>query len=115
MPFPMSRHGMLPPGGKFPVGQPQPNGFAGRTRLIAGVLLREAAVGLILWAGAAEMVKVRLAFHLIAISVTFLWTRRFGSMRPITWKVTLMESMLLYVGGICFSNLMRAGFGLAPW
>ena len=95
--------------------QSQPNGFAGRTRLIAGVLLREAIIGLLLWTGAAEVAKVRLALHLAALSATFLWTRRFGFMRPMIWKVTLMESTLLYLGGICFSNLMLAGFGLAPW
>jgi hypothetical protein len=111
----MSRHGMVPPGGGFPIRQPQPNGFAGKTRLIADVLLREAAVGLILCTGAAQEAKMRLAFHLAAMSVTFLWTRRFGLMRPMIPKVALMESMLLYLGGVCFSNLMRAGFGLAPW
>ena len=95
--------------------QPQPSGFAGSARLIAGVLLREAAVGLILWSGAAQVVRVRLAFHLAAISVAFLWTRRFGLMRPMIPKATLIESMLLYLGGICFSNLMIAGFGLPPW
>lgn len=111
----MSRHGMVPPGGSFPMRQPQPSGFTGSARLIAGVLLREAAVGLVLWSGAAQVARVRLAFHLAAISVTFLWTRRFGLVRPMILKVTYMESMLLYLGGICFSNLMLAGFGMAPW
>jgi len=110
----MSRHGMVPPGGN-PARPPQPGGFAGRTRLVAAVLLREAVIGSLLWAGAAEVAKVRLAFHLTAVSVTVLWTRRFGLMRPMIWKVALMESMPLYLGGICFSNLMYAGFGLAPW
>lgn len=111
----MSRHGMLPPGGNFPIRQSERNRLAGRTRLIADVLLRGAAVGLILWTGAAQVAKVRLASRLAAISVTFLWTRRFGLMRPMIWKATLMESMLLYLGGVCFSNLMLAGFGSAPW
>ncbi len=110
----MSRHGMVPPGGS-PARPSQPDGFAGRMRFVAAVLLREAVIGSLLWAGAAEGTKMRLAFHLTAIPVTVLWTRRFGLMRPMIWKVALMEGMLLYFGGICFSNLMRAGFGLAPW
>ncbi len=112
--FAMSRHGMVPPGGN-PARPPQPDGLAGGTRFVAAVLLREAVIGSFLWAGAAEVANVRLAFYLAAISATFLWTRWFGLMRPMIWKVALMESMLLYLGGVCFSNLMHASFGTAPW
>ncbi len=111
----MSRHGMVPPGGHFPARPSRPDGFAGKTRFVAAVLLREAIIGSLLWAGTAEVAQVRLAFYLTIISATFLWTRRFGLMRPMIWRVALIESMLLCLGGICFSNLMHAGFGLAPW
>ena len=109
----MGRHGTTPPGGNVPIRQSQPSRLAGTTRIIAGVLLREAIVGLPLWTGAAEVAKVRLALHLAAPSAMFPWTRKFGSMHSMIWKLTLMESRLLYLWGIYFSNLWLGPMGVA--
>ena len=80
-----------------------------------GVLLREAAFGFLLWSGAAPGRAIQTAASLTVLCAILLLTRRFGILRPTGWTTAFWEGLLLYVGAVCVCNLLRLGFGIAPW
>ena len=111
----MSRHGMIPSAGRFPPPRPEPDGSSATHRLAFNVLLREAVIGVLLWAVAVADAGTRLAVTLACLCALVPWTRRFGMLRPKGWMTALPEAVLLWFGAVCACNLLLFGFGRAPW
>ena len=111
----MSRHGMIPPAGRFPPPRPDPDDPSATQRLALNVFLREAVIGVLLWTVAVADTGTRLAVTLAGLCVLVPWTCRFGILRPRGWMRALQEAVLLYLGAICVCNLLLFGFGRAPW
>lgn len=104
---------MIPPTDDFPAprGPGTPHGLL-LTSLT--LLVREVVFGLVLWGGAAPGRDNRLALSLVSLCATLLWTRRFGILRPAGW-LTAWEGLLVYVGAVCFCNILSLLLGTAPW
>jgi hypothetical protein len=111
----MSTHGKVPPANRFPARGSGPNRPFGWLRLALNVLAREAVLGLLLWCGNAGQISVTLVFYLLGLCATISWTGQFGLTRPASWRTILKESLTLYLGAVCVSNLLLVGLGLAPW
>lgn len=105
---------MIPPAQRFPAprGPGAPGGFL---PTVVSVLLRQAVLGLLLWSGAAPGWAIQLAVSLASLCAVILLTRRFGILRPTGWATASWEGLLLYTGAVCIGNLLRLGFGIAPW
>lgn len=106
---------MIPPDDRFPNRKSRRAGKRGRISLVLNILLREAALGVLLWGGAAEQASLRALLYVIGLGGVVICTRHFGLTRPVVWRAVLAESVTLYAGSVCVANLLLAGFGLAPW
>lgn len=110
----MSRQGMIPPAQRFPAPR-GPGAPGGLLPTVLSVLLRQTVLGLLLWSGAAQGREIRLTVSLTGLCAIILLTRRFGILRPTGWATASWEGLLLYIGAACIGNLLRLGFGIAPW
>lgn len=105
---------MVPPTGRFPAPR-GPGKSDGILPTTLGVIVREGILGLVLWSGEAPDNATRAAIALISVFGMVLWTRWFGLLRPNCWTKACWEGLLLYIGAVCVGNLLRLGFGPAPW
>jgi len=105
---------MIPPAGRLP-GPPGPDEPGGIMRRAASLLLQEGVFGILLWCGAAADLRMRLALSGLGFGVAILWTRRFGSLRPLRWANACLEGTLIYAGAVRVCNLLLLGLGTAPW
>lgn len=84
-------------------------------RLALRVLLREAALGVLLWGGAAADASARTAWFLLLLCAAVGWTRYRGMLRPKSWPMAVREGGLLYAGSLCVCTLLLVTAGAAPW
>ncbi len=106
---------MIPGNGHVPSPPRKPAEPGETLRLAMQVLLREAALGCLLWGGAAADGATWLVWFLLNLCAILLWTRHLGLLRPRSWAMAFGEGGLLYVGALCFCSLLLALFGAAPW
>ena len=105
---------MIPPGGLPTDGGPPPRFFA--WDFAVGVLARETALGALLWVSAPSgRSPANLALSLIGLAAAVAWTRWRGMILPRCWARALTEGALLYVGAMCFANLLLTTLGPVAW